>query len=112
MLPFESNAIHQQEKLQSAQSSRRRLKQQRKPEKLVSSQQELDEIKERVEELQQDFQDISKLIKKELDRFDKDKVDDFRDSVEQFFRSMIEHQKQIIALWDTYFEQTEGLSDK
>lgn len=89
-----------------------KLKQQRKPEKLVSSQQELNEMKEKVEELQQDFQDISKLIKNELDRFDKEKVDDFRDSVEQFLRSMIEHQKQIIALWETYFEQTEGLSDE
>ncbi|GAN01350.1 sorting nexin 3 [Mucor ambiguus] len=65
-----------------------KLKQQRKPEKLVSSQQELNEMK------------------------DKEKVDDFRDSVEQFLRSMIEHQKQIIALWETYFEQTEGLSDE
>jgi sorting nexin-1/2 len=89
-----------------------KLKQQRKPEKLVSSQQELNEMKEKVEELQQDFQDISKLIKNELDRFDKEKVDDFRDSVEQFLRSMIEHQKQIIALWETYFEQTEGLNDE
>lgn len=89
-----------------------KLKQQRKPEKLVSSQQELNEMKDKVEELQQDFQDISKLIKNELDRFDKEKVDDFRDSVEQFLRSMIEHQKQIIALWETYFEQTEGLSDE
>lgn len=89
-----------------------KLKQQRKPEKLVNSQQELNEMKDKVEELQQDFQDISKLIKNELDRFDKEKVDDFRDSVEQFLRSMIEHQKQIIALWETYFEQTEGLSDE
>ncbi|KAK4516962.1 uncharacterized protein ATC70_000290 [Mucor velutinosus] len=89
-----------------------KLKQQRKPEKLVSLQQELNEMKDKVEELQQDFQDISKLIKNELDRFDKEKVDDFRDSVEQFLRSMIEHQKQIIALWETYFEQTEGLSDE
>jgi sorting nexin-1/2 len=75
----------------------------------VVPQQELNEMKSKVEELQQDFQDISKLIKNELDRFDREKVEDFRDSVEQFLRSMIEHQKQIIALWETYFEQTEGL---
>jgi sorting nexin-1/2 len=83
-----------------------------KPEKLTSHQQEVNEMKSRVEELEQDFQDISKLIKNELDRFDKEKVEDFRDSVEQFLRSMIEHQKQIISLWETYFEQTEGLTDE
>lgn len=88
-----------------------KLQQKNKPERLVSSQQELNEMKDKVEELQQEFQDISKLIKNELDRFDREKVEDFRDSVEQFLRSMIEHQKQIISLWETYFEQTEGLED-
>lgn len=83
-----------------------------KPEKLTSYQQEVNEMKSKVEELQQEFEDISKLIKNELDRFDKEKVEDFRDSVERFLRSMIEHQKQIISLWETYFEQTEGLTDE
>ncbi|KAI7906554.1 Vps5 C terminal like-domain-containing protein [Cokeromyces recurvatus] len=83
-----------------------KLKQQK-----ADKQHELNEMKARVEELRDEFDDISKLIKNELDRFDKEKVEDFRDSVEQFLKSMIEHQKQIIALWETYFEQTEGLSD-
>lgn len=47
-----------------------------------------------MDECNQEYQEISKLIKSELDRFDKDKVDDFRQSVEQFLASMIEHQKQ------------------
>lgn len=89
-----------------------KIQQKNKPERVASSQQEVNEMKSKVEELQQDFQDISKLIKNELDRFDKEKVEDFRDSVEQFLRSMIEHQKQIIALWETYFEQTEGSEDE
>jgi sorting nexin-1/2 len=52
-------------------------------------------MKQKVEELHQEFIDISKLIKNELDRFDKEKVEDFRDSVEQFLKSMIEHQKEV-----------------
>ncbi|KAI8887432.1 Vps5-domain-containing protein [Backusella circina FSU 941] len=83
-----------------------------KPDKLQSAQQEINEMKQKVEELHQEFNDISKLIKNELDRFDKEKVEDFRDSVEQFLKSMIEHQKEIIALWETYFERTEGLDDE
>lgn len=47
-----------------------------------------------MDECNQEYQEISKLVKSELDRFDKDKVDDFRQSVEQFLASMIEHQKQ------------------
>lgn len=83
-----------------------------RPDKLSSAQQEVNEMKSKVEEYNQDFQDISKLIKNELDRFDREKVEDFRDSVEQFLKSMIGHQKQIIKLWETYFEQTEGLEDE
>jgi sorting nexin-1/2 len=88
-----------------------KAQQKNKPEKLASSQQEINEMKQKVEELEQEFHDVSKLIKNELDRFDKEKVEDFRDSVQQFLRSMIEHQKQIVALWETYFEQTAGLDD-
>lgn len=48
-----------------------------------------------MEDCHREFLDISRLIKSELDRFDKEKVEDFRDSVEQFLCSMIEHQKQV-----------------
>lgn len=51
-----------------------------------------------MDECNQEYQEISKLIKSELDRFDKEKVDDFRQSVEQFLASMIEHQKQVSFL--------------
>lgn len=52
-------------------------------------------MKQKVEELEQEFHDVSKLIRNELDRFDKEKVEDFRDSVQQFLHSMIDHQKQV-----------------
>lgn len=85
-----------------------------KPERLAAAQQEINEVgiwitiypvslltsiihekaKQRMDECHREFEDISKLIKSELDRFDHEKVEDFRDSVEQFLCSMIEHQKQ------------------
>ncbi|KAI8146317.1 Vps5 C terminal like-domain-containing protein [Fennellomyces sp. T-0311] len=83
--------------------------QSKKPERLAAAEQEISEAKQRMNEYHREFQDISKLIKSELDRFDHEKVEDFRDSVEQFLCSMIEHQKQIIALWESYFDQTEQL---
>ncbi|KAI9320720.1 Vps5 C terminal like-domain-containing protein [Dichotomocladium elegans] len=82
-----------------------------KTERLVGAQQDIHEAKQRMEEHHREFEDISRLIKSELDRFDNEKVEDFRDSVEQFLGSMIEHQKQIVALWESYFEQTEGLAE-
>lgn len=54
-------------------------------------------MEQKVDELKREFDDISKLIKNELDRFDQEKVEDFRDSVEAFLCSMIEHQKKVMT---------------
>ncbi|KAG0173501.1 Vacuolar protein sorting-associated protein 5 [Apophysomyces sp. BC1021] len=83
-----------------------------KNDKLTTVHQEINEMTLRVDDLQKEYEDISQLIRNELDRFDKEKVEDFRDSVEQFLCSMVEHQKQVIAVWENYFEQTNGLEDE
>ncbi|KAI7865755.1 Vps5 C terminal like-domain-containing protein [Spinellus fusiger] len=83
-----------------------------KTDKMAAAQQEIVEMRQRVNEHRKEFEEISKLIKSELDRFDREKVEDFRDSVEQFLCSMIEYQKQMIALWEMFFEKTEGLEDE
>ncbi|KAI8366083.1 Vps5 C terminal like-domain-containing protein [Radiomyces spectabilis] len=97
--------------LQKKQALLEKLKSQPKPkaEKVASANQEIIDLKGRVEEYEKEFEDISKLIKSELEHFDKEKVEDFRDSVDQFLSTMVEHQKQVIAVWESYFEQTEGL---
>ncbi|ORX55775.1 Vps5-domain-containing protein [Hesseltinella vesiculosa] len=80
-----------------------------KPEKVTIAAQEMEEVKQRLVDAQQEVEDISKLIRNELDRFDQEKVEDFRASVEAFLQHMIDHQKKVIALWESYFEQTETL---
>ncbi|KAI8337979.1 Vps5 C terminal like-domain-containing protein [Chlamydoabsidia padenii] len=82
-----------------------------KSERVTAAQLEIIENQQKVEELERDYHDISKLIKNEMDRFDQEKAVDFKNSVEAFLCSMIDHQKKVIALWESYFEQTEGLKD-
>ncbi|KAG2173376.1 hypothetical protein INT44_008728 [Umbelopsis vinacea] len=74
--------------------------------KLSQSEQEITAGEQKVESYRKEFEEISKLIKSELDRFDKEKVEDFKTGVENFLESIIENQKQIIALWESYFELT------
>jgi hypothetical protein len=52
---------------------------------------------QKVESYRKEFEEISKLIKSELDRFDKEKVEDFKAGVESFLESIIENQKQVIG---------------
>ncbi|KAF7726091.1 Vacuolar protein sorting-associated protein 5 [Apophysomyces ossiformis] len=100
--------------LQKKQAFYERLKAQSKGkhDRLTAVQQEINEMTTRVDDQRREFEDISHLIKNELDRFDKEKVEDFRDSVEQFLCSMVEHQKQVIAVWEEFFERTKGLEDE
>ncbi|ORX96926.1 Vps5-domain-containing protein [Basidiobolus meristosporus CBS 931.73] len=82
-----------------------RMQPQTKPEKIAHVSQDISETESRVESNRLDYEEVSKLIRSELDRFDKEKVEDFRDSVEAFLQSMCENQWEIVQLWE-YFLNT------
>ncbi|CAG8501251.1 11502_t:CDS:10 [Acaulospora colombiana] len=69
------------------------------------------ESENRAEECKGEFEEVSKLIKVEIDRFDKEKVEDFKNSVEAFLESLMETQKEVISLWESYFLQIESQPD-
>ncbi|RUS18363.1 Vps5 C terminal like-domain-containing protein [Endogone sp. FLAS-F59071] len=75
--------------------------------RLTQMQQEITEAEHKVVSSKRDFEEISRLVRAELDRFDKEKVEDFKSSVEDFLESMVENQKEIIGLWESYFANTE-----
>ncbi|KAK9729062.1 Vacuolar protein sorting-associated protein vps5 [Basidiobolus ranarum] len=79
-----------------------RVQPQTRPEKLTYASQDINECESRVENNKFDYEEISKLIRSELDRFDKEKVEDFRDSVETFLQSMSENQWEIVQLWESF----------
>lgn len=69
-------------------------------ERLSSMLHEIADGERRVSDAKQDFEDVSKLIKAELDRFDKEKVEDLKAAVEQFIDSMVKGQREVITLWE------------
>lgn len=52
------------------------------------------------------FDDISARITKELERFENEKSEDFRDSVELFLENAIEAQKESIEIWETFYQRS------
>ena len=78
------------------------------------------------------FEDMGRLMRNELDRFDKEKVEDFKSGVETFLESAVEAQKevrpwhgnedsnwieadlsvQLIELWETYLMQLDAEGDE
>lgn len=48
------------------------------------------------------FEDMGRLMRAELDRFEREKVEDFKSGVETFLESAVEAQKELIELWESY----------
>ncbi|KAF3921986.1 hypothetical protein ABW20_dc0104539 [Dactylellina cionopaga] len=51
------------------------------------------------------FDEMGRLMKNELERFEREKVEDFKSGVETFLESAVEAQKEVIELWETYLLQ-------
>lgn len=66
---------------------------------------EVDKLSSRTTSFEKKFHNISDIIKQELDKFEMEKIDDFRNSVEIFIESSIESQKESIELWETFYER-------
>lgn len=66
---------------------------------------EVDKLQQKVAYFDNSFCTISDTIRSELDIFETEKIDDFRNSVEIFIESSIELQKESIELWETFYER-------
>ncbi|KAK9469046.1 Vps5 C terminal like-domain-containing protein [Lipomyces arxii] len=75
------------------------------PERVGLMQEEVSEYERRLYTHRVGYDDICKTIKAEFDRFQKEKVDDFRASVETYLESAVESQKEAIEMWETYYER-------
>lgn len=66
---------------------------------------EVDKLKQKVAHYDKSFNTISDTIKVEIDNFELEKIENFRNSVEIFIESSIESQKEAIELWETFYER-------
>lgn len=57
------------------------------------------------------FEDMGRLMRGELERFEREKVEDFKSGVETFLEGAIEAQKELIELWETFLMQLDADED-
>ncbi|OQO12561.1 hypothetical protein B0A48_02023 [Cryoendolithus antarcticus] len=57
------------------------------------------------------FEDMGRLMRGELERFEREKVEDFKSGVETFLEGAVEAQKELIELWETYLLQLDSDED-
>lgn len=55
--------------------------------------------------MKKQFEQISDTIKAELEEFELNRIDDFRNNVEIYVESSIESQKEAIELYETFYSR-------
>lgn len=63
---------------------------------------EVAEAERRLHQARLGFEDMGRLMRGELERFEAEKVEDFRMGVETFLEGAVEAQKEVIELWEGY----------
>ncbi|EON98679.1 putative vacuolar protein sorting-associated protein vps5-like protein [Phaeoacremonium minimum UCRPA7] len=58
------------------------------------------------------FDDMGRLMRAELDKFEREKVEDFKSGVETFLESAVEAQKELIEKWETFLMQLDAEDDE
>jgi len=58
------------------------------------------------------FEDMGRLMRAELDRFEREKVEDFKSGVETFLEGAVEAQKELIEKWETFLMQLDAEDDE
>ncbi|KAF2756581.1 Vps5-domain-containing protein [Pseudovirgaria hyperparasitica] len=57
------------------------------------------------------FEDMGRLMRAELEKFEREKVEDFKSGVETYLESAVEAQKELIEIWETYLMQLDAEED-
>ncbi|KZF25037.1 sorting nexin 3 [Xylona heveae TC161] len=58
------------------------------------------------------FEDMGRLMRNELERFEREKVEDFKSGVETYLESAVEAQKELIEIWETFLMQLDAEEDE
>ncbi|EDO32102.1 predicted protein, partial [Nematostella vectensis] len=81
-----------------------------KNEKLPQAQEEVKEWEQKVEKGQEDFEAISKMIRKEMVRFENNRVKDFRAAIIKYLEAMMDTQQQLIKQWEGFLPEAKAIA--
>jgi sorting nexin-1/2 len=88
-----------------AQLTKTQNKYKQQPEKIELLNFEIDKLQQRTTACENKFTTISEVAKEEMAKFELERINDFRNSVEIYIESSIESQKEAIELYETFYER-------
>lgn len=101
---------HAEQEMQKRKSTQDKLLRQGKTQqdRLTQIQGEVADAERKVHQARLLFEDMGRLMRVELERFEREKVEDFKSAVETFLESAVEAQKELIEIWETFLMQLDA----
>uniref|UniRef100_A0A672YC41 Sorting nexin-2 n=1 Tax=Sphaeramia orbicularis TaxID=375764 RepID=A0A672YC41_9TELE len=96
--------------LQKKREAEAKLQFNNKPDKLQQAKDEIKELEMKVQQGERDFEQISKTIRKEVGRFEKERVKDFKSTVIQYLETLLQTQQQMIKYWEAFLPEAKAIS--
>lgn len=96
--------------LQKKREADAKLQYANKPDKLQQAKEEIREWEARVQQGERDFEQISKTIRKEVGRFEKERVKDFKSVIIKYLESLVHTQQQLIKYWEAFLPEAKAIA--
>lgn len=96
--------------LQRKREAEAKLQYANKPDKLQQAKEEIKEWESKVQQGERDFEQISKNIRRELGRFEKDRVKDFKVVILKYLESLVHTQQQLIKYWEAFLPEAKAIA--
>lgn len=89
---------------------RARMEQAGRGDKTSQAAVEVIEWESKVERGQEEFDNISQMIKKEIERFEVLRVEDFKKQLIEYLETMLQHQNQLIKHWESFLPEARAVA--
>ncbi|GLH07322.1 Sorting nexin-2 [Gryllus bimaculatus] len=104
------NWQHSQQMLNKKRELKAKLELSGKAEKGSLAGMEVIEWEAKVERCQEEFDNITKMIKKEMERFEVNRVKDFKSIIIQYLENLMTHQQQLIKYWEAFLPEAKAIA--
>uniref|UniRef100_A0AAY5E8J8 Sorting nexin-2 n=1 Tax=Electrophorus electricus TaxID=8005 RepID=A0AAY5E8J8_ELEEL len=96
--------------LQRKREAETKLQYANKPDKLQQAKDEIKEWETKVQQGERDFEQISKNIRQEVGRFEKQRVKDFKVVIIKYLESLVHTQQQLIKYWEAFLPEAKAIA--
>ncbi|XP_063241314.1 sorting nexin-2 isoform X2 [Bacillus rossius redtenbacheri] len=104
------NWQHSQQMLNKKREQKAKMELSGKQDKNNQAGLEVVEWEAKVERGQEEFDNISKMIKKEMERFEANRVKDFKAIIINYLETLMTHQQQLIKYWEQYLPEAKAIA--